>query len=220
MVVKKKGEKPGALLYWETFEMLERAKCEKVKILLSAIRNFAQYGEVPDFEDDEALNLVWPQLEQKLIADDERFERIREERAKAGRKGGLARASKAKQNQANEANATFDKQIKPTTATTTTTSTTTATEIKADKPPHFIPPTVEEVREYCISRNNRVDPERFVDYYASIGWMVGRNKMEDWKAKVRSWERNEQNKDKEGLNGGHQTNDTEHERYFSREIVL
>ena len=60
---------------------------------------------------------------------------------------------------------------------------------------NFTPPTVEEVREYCQSRNNFVDPERFVDFYAAKGWMVGKNKMKDWKAAVRTWERNNGRKD-------------------------
>lgn len=52
----------------------------------------------------------------------------------------------------------------------------------------FRPPTVEEVKEYCSSRSNLVNPERFVDYYTSKGWMIGKNKMKDWKACVRTWE--------------------------------
>lgn len=54
----------------------------------------------------------------------------------------------------------------------------------------FSPPTVEEVRAYCIERRNNVDAERFVDYYTANGWQVGKNKMRDWKAAVRTWERN------------------------------
>lgn len=54
----------------------------------------------------------------------------------------------------------------------------------------FIPPTVDEVREYCYQRQNNIDPESFVDFYASKGWMVGKSKMKDWKAAVRTWERN------------------------------
>ena len=52
----------------------------------------------------------------------------------------------------------------------------------------FTPPTVDEVRAYCQDRQNGVDPQRFVDYYSSNGWMVGKNKMKDWKAAVRTWE--------------------------------
>ena len=55
----------------------------------------------------------------------------------------------------------------------------------------FVPPTVEEVRAYCIERGNGVDPETFVDFYASKGWMVGKSKMKDWKAAIRTWERSE-----------------------------
>ena len=54
----------------------------------------------------------------------------------------------------------------------------------------FIPPTVEEVTAYCKERNNRVDAGRFVDFYTAKGWMVGKNKMKDWKSAVRTWERN------------------------------
>ena len=54
----------------------------------------------------------------------------------------------------------------------------------------FIPPTVEEVAAYCQERGNTVDPETFVDFYTGKGWMVGKNKMADWKASVRTWERN------------------------------
>ena len=54
----------------------------------------------------------------------------------------------------------------------------------------FTPPTLEEVRSYCAERKNSVDAQRFVDYYTSNGWLVGKNKMKDWRAAVRTWERN------------------------------
>lgn len=55
----------------------------------------------------------------------------------------------------------------------------------------FVPPTVEEVQAYCNERGNRVNPEAFVDFYSAKGWMVGKNKMKDWKAAVRTWEKSE-----------------------------
>jgi len=54
----------------------------------------------------------------------------------------------------------------------------------------FAPPTLDEVRAYCQERGNAVDPVRFIDYYTSNGWHVGKNPMKDWKAAVRTWERN------------------------------
>lgn len=64
------------------------------------------------------------------------------------------------------------------------------------KKTRFIPPTIDEVRAYCAERQNGVDPERFVDFYASKNWMVGKNKMVDWKACVRTWE--QRNKSQSG----------------------
>lgn len=55
----------------------------------------------------------------------------------------------------------------------------------------FLPPTVDDVRAYCTERKNTVDPERFVDHYTANGWHVGKTKMKDWKASVRTWEKNE-----------------------------
>lgn len=54
----------------------------------------------------------------------------------------------------------------------------------------FIKPTVEEIREYCTSRRNSVDAEKFHDYYEANGWKIGKNSMKDWKAAVRTWEKN------------------------------
>lgn len=54
----------------------------------------------------------------------------------------------------------------------------------------FKKPTVQEVNEYCIERNNSVNPESFIDFYESNGWKVGKNPMKDWKACVRTWEKN------------------------------
>ena len=54
----------------------------------------------------------------------------------------------------------------------------------------FTAPTIEEVKEYCSERKNGVDAERFVNYYTANGWKVGKNPMKDWKAAVRTWERN------------------------------
>lgn len=59
------------------------------------------------------------------------------------------------------------------------------------KSSRFIPPTVEEVSEYCRERGNNVDAQCFVDFYSSKGWYIGKSKMKDWKASVRTWERKE-----------------------------
>ena len=59
----------------------------------------------------------------------------------------------------------------------------------------FKKPTEQEVKDYCDERGNTVDPARFLSHYESKGWMVGKNKMVDWKASVRTWEKNDFNQD-------------------------
>ena len=66
---------------------------------------------------------------------------------------------------------------------------------------HFQPPTVEDVEAYCRERGNTVDPQRFVDHYAAVGWKIGKNPMKDWKAAVRTWERNEEGRNNRGSAG-------------------
>lgn len=61
--------------------------------------------------------------------------------------------------------------------------------VKKTTASRFQPPTLDEVQAYCLERGNNVDAERFIDYYTSNGWKVGKNSMKDWKAAVRTWER-------------------------------
>ena len=56
---------------------------------------------------------------------------------------------------------------------------------------YFIKPTAEQIENYCKERNNNVDHNAFLDFYDSKDWKIGKNKMKDWKAAVRTWERRE-----------------------------
>lgn len=63
--------------------------------------------------------------------------------------------------------------------------------LKSVKEKRFAPPTPENVREYCREKGLNVDADRFVDFYESKNWYVGKNKMKDWKAAVRNWARSQ-----------------------------
>lgn len=58
----------------------------------------------------------------------------------------------------------------------------------------FKKPTLDQVNDYCIERKNNVDAEAFLDFYESKDWKIGKNKMKDWKAAIRTWERRETKK--------------------------
>jgi hypothetical protein len=66
------------------------------------------------------------------------------------------------------------------------------------KAKRFVKPNIEDIKEYCIERNNFVDAEKFFDYYSSNGWKVGKNPMKDWKASVRTWEKNSTSEQSKG----------------------
>ena len=70
----------------------------------------------------------------------------------------------------------------------------------ATTPQRMTRPTLQEIESYIADHNYSVDAQRFMDYYESNGWRVGRNPMKDWRAAVRTW----QHKGKEFVNGNAQ----------------
>lgn len=82
----------------------------------------------------------------------------------------------------------------------------------AKKETKFSPPTFEEVQEYCFERSNEIDAQNFIDFYESKGWVVGKSKMKNWKAAVRTWEKNSINKN-QNQNGQQQ------ERFVGRQSI-
>jgi len=75
----------------------------------------------------------------------------------------------------------------------------------------FIKPTVPEIAEYCKERNNTINPEQFFDHNEAKGWLVGKAPMKDWKASIRTWERN-------GFNNHPSTNQNETVDQFQSRI--
>lgn len=65
----------------------------------------------------------------------------------------------------------------------------------------FKPPSAEEVAAYCLERNNGIDPEQFIAFYESKGWMIGKNKMKSWKSAVITWEKRHKEEVKNATRG-------------------
>lgn len=51
----------------------------------------------------------------------------------------------------------------------------------------FTPPSRKEILSYCQEAGIQIDVDRFIDYYTSNGWMVGKNRMKDFRATIRNW---------------------------------
>lgn len=166
--------------------------------LYDAILDYGQTGEIPNFSG--ALSVAWDYIQPTLDEDNARYEATREKRAKAGALGGSAKAKAAKQSEANVANASNAKQEEANVANLANSiqsnsiqfNSVQLRESEAGKPPtrpRFSPPSVQDVADYCREKSYAVDAARFVDYYSSIGWKVGKNPMKDWRAAVRTWAR-------------------------------
>lgn len=158
------------------------------------------------YEDDEFI------YSKRVVAEIEEFEAVGKHMAEIGRKGGQASA-KAKSEANAQATAILYAQAHGQASAEADGQQNKINKIKekkekenniynGDKSNRFVPPTLEEVQEYCFERGNNVDAETFVDFYSSKGWMVGKNKMKDWKAAVRTWERKEQKPPNKPQNNG------------------
>ena len=75
-------------------------------------------------------------------------------------------------------------------------------DIVGNPPPQTVQkrPTIDQIKQYCIERNNAVDPDKFFNFYESNGWKVGKNPMKNWKACVITWEKTEYNKPRKESN--------------------
>lgn len=72
--------------------------------------------------------------------------------------------------------------------------------VKMEKRAHFVPPTLENVSVYCQENGYEINAQKFIDFYTSKGWMIGKNKMQDWKAAVRNWSRQERKESEKAAN--------------------
>ena len=196
--------KPGVMFYFDVRPCIKRLNLNEKGQLFEAILDYAESGIEPEL--DGALGIAWDFIQPRLDQDTERYgNKVLQKQYAAfvrelKKRGSVVISFDEWKNMTDvERDQLISGDIgRYPTSTSTPTSTPTPTsnlkEIYASSPPRaarFTPPSVEEVRVYCAERKNSVDPERFVDFYASKGWLVGKSKMKDWRAAVRSWERSD-----------------------------
>lgn len=157
--------------------------------LFTSLLTYARTGEVPQLGGNERF--LFPMMRAQIDRDNAAMAGLSEARSEAGRKGAEAK----------QANATLAKQNKQMPDLLSKTSKDKDKYKDKDNilPPYgreskargtrFAPPTLDEVQAYIAERGSSVDAQRFIDFYASKGWMVGKNPMKDWKAAVRTWEK-------------------------------
>lgn len=189
---------------------IERFSDAEAGRFIKALFAYVRHGEEYDGSNGREDPVIWQALE-ALRGDIESFkqkeanQKAKEEELKAKRREAArarwmqndANASKRMQNDASaststicNANASQNKNIDIIKETPLKGS--------KEKRARFSPPTVDEVAAYCKERGNRIDPQRFVDFYAAKGWKVGQTPMKDWKACVRTWEQRDSGQPTQG----------------------
>ena len=199
--------KPGVMFYFDIRPCIRRLNLEEKGILFEAILDYGEFGTIPDV--DGTVGVAWDFIQQRLDRDtgryDEKVEQtkyavyVREAKKKDIKLPPFEKWRLLSESEREQMLSDDNERYPTTTTTSTTTSTSTPTttstiESMADKPPkhtRFSPPSVDDVRAYCSLHGYNVDAERFVDFYTSNGWKVGRNPMKDWKAAVRTWAKKE-----------------------------
>ena len=177
--------KNSFVLYTSYQEQIDLLTMEQRGRLLTAILAYAA-GETPSDMDD-VTRMAFSFIRSDMDKNEEKYQKTVEARREAGKKGGRPKANASEEKQkkqmvfsktkGNQKNPEYvdvyedDKEIKE----------------KEVKEKRFTPPTPQDVRQYAESQGYSIDADRFVDFYESKGWMVGKNKMKDWHAAVRGW---------------------------------
>ncbi len=190
------SDKKSFVMYESWGAAIEKMSNEQAGELIKAIY---AYQKDPDaVPEDPALAFVFELIKQQLDADSQRYKEACAARSEAGKKGGRPKANASDKKQMVSAESKkskcfsekakkadndneYDNDLKK------------ENTIDGVKEKRFAPPTLEDVSEYCREGYTNVDAERFIDFYTSNGWMVGKNRMKDWKAAVRNWDRREKN---------------------------
>lgn len=160
--------------YLDTMEALNDAECGR---LFRALLEYSATGAAPELRGNERF--VFPGMRSQIDRDIEKYNAKCARNRENGEKGGghsPPNAPERPRTPPKDKDKDKDISFPP-------------NGVKENARAHH--PTVEEVAAYCRERGNRVDAERFVDFYASKGWKVGNQPMKDWKACVRTWERRE-----------------------------
>ena len=194
-------------VFGEIEEYVEELTDDQLGRVFSAMMAYAFRDEEPDFERGTAERYVWPAIRNKI---DGCERKVRQKRAN-GEKGGRPSKNENKDKpEETENNKTEPEETKENQTEPNETSNVHEHEHEQEhehehvqeqeqrenesararkRAAPFTPPSPDEVAAYCRERGNTVDAERFCDFYASKGWMIGNQRKKDWRAAVRTWEK-------------------------------
>lgn len=195
------GMKRSIVFYDSWGELISNLPDDMAGSLIKMICQYSFTGEVQASE-DASIDAMFAMIRTKLDEDAEAYQETIRKRSEGGKKGMKSRWETVtqdnsvitKDNSVITPDNSVTKKITPITVSDSVSVSVSDNNNK--KSSRFAPPSLEEVKSYCQERNNGVNPETFIDFYASKGWKVGNQPMKDWKACVRTWERRDKTPDK------------------------
>ena len=210
--------KNSFILYADIISTISLLSNEEAGKLFKLILDYQNGIDLQNNSIDFSIKLVLFPIIEQFKRDKNKWESIKNERKEAGRLGGLAKqanAKFAKQNLAKPSKSSKTKQSLANLAVSVSVSDSVNDSVndsvsdsvsdsdyknidiincqekekeKNKKEKEFLIPSIEEISSYCNERNNGINPQKFFNFYESKGWMIGKNKMKDWKASIRTWE--------------------------------
>lgn len=144
---------------------------------------------------DAIVKVAFYPFKSQFDRDAEKYETISERRREAGKKGVLAKqanAANCQQMQANEFSAKQTEHNKNKSKNKNDSDSKKERKDKGKTAMRFTPPSLKDISDFILENNYCVDAETFMNFYQAKGWMVGKNKMKDWQAAIRTW--NQKNK--------------------------
>lgn len=184
-------ERSSFTFYLSFEKAISRLDDNNQLIVYRAISRYSLFGEIPQVDGFAAI--AWELI--KPILDKSRIRSINGTKAKGKSKPNLVgnqnavSKNEAKTKQKQSKNKAKTKQDRDRDRDKDRINIETKVSNGADKSTRFVPPTLTEVQDYIQKNSYSVDASTFIDFYTSKGWMVGSNKMKDWKAAVRTWQR-------------------------------
>lgn len=177
------------MIYTENGENVRALSDEQAGKVFKALFAYRETESDPQL-DDLAAKIVFQTIRKQIVKCDERYETERERRSQAGKAGMQSRWKNNTVITDDNKNNTVISVI--TDDNKNNLNVPVPVPVKDKKSiGRFTPPTTQQVKEYAAEKGYILDADRFVDFYECKGWMVGKNKMKDWKAAVRNWARSQ-----------------------------
>lgn len=175
-------------MYHSYLEALEPFTDEERGRLLMAMLRFSCLGETVELHGNERY--IWPSIRGQIQRDQQSYEKKCQVNRKNGQKGGRPRKNTKTEGFREEPSGPKEKEKEKKNKKENDKETENERENKKENrsAPAFLPPSVNEVRNYCDLHGFNVNEDRFVDFYTAKGWKMGSNPMEDWQAAVRTWD--------------------------------